>query len=742
MRRDHVGAASSRSWREWRLEEWNAALLRSFFSSGDITGPVTRLLVTREEFTRVAAVAADDADAALEAFLTAVRHRLDGPRSRSLMVDAHRLGSSWCVESSIIPPFLSHLFVTCLAASDVAPGATQFRKRICALLRTDLTQHGLVGDSLNILWRQFAQWLRFRRDCGDTSLRPIELPSVRDVGSLKIIGVSVWLAFPSARDRRQLMSALDDAAVDATAPDVTAVVKSVRRTELSFTSRFRRAFAEFMHAYTDAAPDCERLPFWMAVRDCFGTRAAELRRERGVATAVAEADEDDNLSVFVLADDVAVAHSRWPARPLEMSVRACGHVLIAGRDDLSSVSEIAAVFVPSLSTRIAEGLVLFQQDEDAYWRFSPTLREDAPAQMLVRHDRLPTTSATAAWLDIRRSRYESWFEVRCDDVRKLRALFGRPSQNGLSTFAQSITSADATIIGGIRIDGGWLGRRSFLPVVACSAATAVTAWDEFGKTIELVPSRGSGWTFPAKDICGVVTVRATLPSHDDRIRFVRFYRDVVGDRYAQPRPGRWLCETSATDLVDYSADASMIVGDEPTGWLSRAVATNAYPTAAAGEELESDALLTALAAMSTSGGIPEKMLVDTVTRVEPNQASAWGVIRSLAEIGVFNRLLDKHWRAASYFAVAPHLVVFSSGATLTGVVIGLVQPAVRNAVIIAANKHQLDVRLKGGSSRAVPAVIHITGSTRAHLCDVADACGLEIRQVKPFAEIVQSVPVM
>lgn len=740
MHRDHLAPPSSRSWCEWRLDEWNAALLRSFFSSGDITGPVTRLLVTRKEFTRVAAVAEHDADAALEAFLTVIRHRLEGPPSRSLMVDAHRLASWWCVESSTVPPFLSHLFVTCLAASDVIPGATQFRKRISALLRADLTQHGLIGDSLTKLWRQLAQWLRFQRDCGDTSLRLIELPSLRDVGSLKIIGVSVWLAFPSARDRRQLMSTLDDAVVDPTAPDVTCVVKAVRRRELSFTSRFRRAFAEFMEAYTDAVPDCDRLPFWMAVRDCVGTRAAELRRDRGVATVIAEADEDDKLSVFVLANDVAVARSPWPARPLAMNVRECGYVLTATGDDLSSVNEIAAGFVPSLSARIAEGLVLFQQDEDAYWTFSPTLRDDAPAQMLVRHDRLPPMSTTAAWLDIRRSRYENWFEVRCDDVGSLRALFGHSTQNGFSTFAQSITSANPTIIGGIRIDGGWLGRRSFLPVVVCSAATGVTACDEFGRTVELVPSHGSRWSFPAKDIFGAVTVRATLPSGDDRVRIVRFYRDVVGDKYAQPREGRWLCETSATDLVDYSADALMIVGDEGAAWLSATVTTDAYPTTTAGEDLESDDLLTALAVMSKSGGIPEKTVVDTVGRVEPREASAWGVIRALVEIGVFNRLVDKHWRAASYFAVAPHLVIFPRGASWAGVVVGLVQPAVRNAVIAAANKYRLDVRLKGGTSRVVPALIHITASTPAHLCDVADACGLEVRQVKPLAAIVQSVP--
>lgn len=741
MRPDQLEPGSSRSWREWGLDEWNAALLRSFFSAADMATPVTRLLVTREEFMRVAAVREHQAHAALEAFLSVVRERLQGPPTRSLIADARRLASSWCIESSTIPPFLSHLFVTCLAASDVMPGSKPFRERLSALLRLDLTQHGLTDDTLRRLWQSLAHWLQFQHDCGDTSLRLIELPSLRDVGSLTIIGVSVWLAFPSARDRRHLMSALDDAVVDPFAPDLASVVAAVRRREPLFSPVFRDAFEAFVAACTRAAPECDRLPFWLAVRDCLGSRAVDQFRERGVTTVIAEADEDDNLSVFVLADDVAAARSRrWRALPLAITVQGCGYVLTPEQHTLSSVNEIAAEFVPSLSRRIDEGLVLFQQDEDAVWMFRPTLREDGPGLMLVRDDRLPLVGPAASSLNIRRSQYESWYEVRCDDIRRC-VIFDQWKQNGVSTFAESIKSSDATLVGGVRLDGGWLGRKSFLPAVICSDATAVMASDDCGCTTELAKSSTSQWRFPAKDLSGLVTIRATLPSGNDRIRTARFYHDVIGQEYVQPRERRWLCETGATDLVDYSAEASTISCNEGISWPSAASSTGAYRAATLGQDLDSDDLTTALAIMSKSGdGIAEKRVVETVARVEPNQARAWGVIRSLVEIGAFNRLVDKHWRAARYFAVSPHVVMFPSGAAWVGVVIGLVQPAVRNAVVAAAKKYGLDVCLKGGSSRVVPAVIHATTSTSAQLCDVAAACGLELRQLKPLTTIVQPVP--
>ncbi len=109
--------AENPNWRKGNLWYWNKQLLQYFFESrqpDDV--PVTCLVVTAEELARATGDDSRVPSEVLRAFMDTLRHEL-GRERRSLCADA--LDTDWRPTLYYeIPPFVSHLIATCVAASD------------------------------------------------------------------------------------------------------------------------------------------------------------------------------------------------------------------------------------------------------------------------------------------------------------------------------------------------------------------------------------------------------------------------------------------------------------------------------------------------------------------------------------------------------------------------------------------------------------------------------------------------
>src|SRR5262245_45794626 len=104
--------------RDWTLDHWNSALYRHFFAieSRQSAPPLVRLYVTADAL-RTACSLTCTAKEARSAFLASIKCALG---TRSLSGDAERRAQQWDSESEDVPPFLSHLLLTCMVANDLA----------------------------------------------------------------------------------------------------------------------------------------------------------------------------------------------------------------------------------------------------------------------------------------------------------------------------------------------------------------------------------------------------------------------------------------------------------------------------------------------------------------------------------------------------------------------------------------------------------------------------------------------
>ena len=127
----------------WDIATWNQALFVHFFVSFHAPSRcLSRLYITRDELLSASGTTAFSANEVRTFFINTLRKAIG---TRSLGHDADIRGSRWAVDSEEVPPFLSHLLLTCMVANDLADEVRSigdFRKRLTKILKGGV-HHGL-----------------------------------------------------------------------------------------------------------------------------------------------------------------------------------------------------------------------------------------------------------------------------------------------------------------------------------------------------------------------------------------------------------------------------------------------------------------------------------------------------------------------------------------------------------------------------------------------------------------------
>lgn len=251
-------------WRSWGLKQWAEGLLEAFFvDNAHGQGPITQLVITPDRLAHVVDdVTVDPADVRahfLELFRRSVRPEY-GARPQTIGGHARDLARGWSSQSGETPPFLPHLILTCLAATDLEGENNNFRHHLNQMLVIDGANHGL--EFISDLWRDFFRWLERQRAAG----RNLRLVCEPDIGGLTQIGYPVRLAFPTRRDQRLLVRLLADRDLLGAEPPIDAVRELVVANLRHFTSEFCKAFNEF-DVQLRRGETLMRSAFWTAIRE-------------------------------------------------------------------------------------------------------------------------------------------------------------------------------------------------------------------------------------------------------------------------------------------------------------------------------------------------------------------------------------------------------------------------------------------------------------------------------------------
>lgn len=250
---------SSKHWREWTSDDWNAALVNAVFRDPENAGrPIKRVTATGRFLAQVVSEGESDADSVKAAFL------------RSFGSAPHQIRSffRWTVQKkrsldTECPSFFAQLYLTLLAGSadEVTFKEGDFRKRFSLLMRHARVPEAFPFDDLARMWLSLAKWSQNRALVGDVC-RPLNLPNPYNENR---IGYSKRLAFPSFLDERRLgvlIPKLGDAS------DWKTVSQFVSKNIASFSYSFREEFHYFSDSIVNARlEEAFNSPFWGAIQD-------------------------------------------------------------------------------------------------------------------------------------------------------------------------------------------------------------------------------------------------------------------------------------------------------------------------------------------------------------------------------------------------------------------------------------------------------------------------------------------
>lgn len=770
-------------WRNWYISAWNASLFQYFFLVGDDPSPVSRLVITAEVMRRVVGDDGADACEVRNAFLDCIRGRLRNTR-QSLCRDALSLPWNRNVTSArSIPPFFSHLVVTCLAASDAGddgPLAGHFRVRLKSLLDRETNDPNYPLNELPYLWQSLQAWLAKAREQGEP-YRALVLPNP---GHLSLIGYSVGLAFPSHKDQATLIELLAAAGLPDPAP-VLAVLQCIQRGLGWFSERFQQAFYEFRRAHVARTRDLHNWPIWSAVEEallhvrvCNG-RAAPNKRPRPLLRLLR--DEDWRLVLVLQVDGMLPGEypsgltvepaeelvagpfdHRLDYRGAESSSNTVGHLLLRG--DLQRL--IPALGAADLYHAVDEGVLLFAEDEDGVWRARFYRPDGGEVRGLVRSDLVGgLTTALVAIGGCPRSTpaiYPGWHEVERIDGGQLGQVDLTGTVLGNVRCLQEVLRP--TIIhlqGGVRINGGWLGRYPALPEVIVEGCTRVTLerrgngdGNDPAPTLELAQHQidAHRWTIPGDSVGsshldGPYSVQAFGPSELRATRRADFHSHFARHDFALPSvPELWLGESGsgvATLSREGLGPCGIADDKEPTGFLLGPIKA-ARESDDQSKMVECETLLEVLAALALRRRwLPLGDVLEWMSRILGIDGELlWDVHRGWLEAGYLDCYSYRRWRKRCCFARRPRFVAHRRAGRpdVVAVLQGLSTAVVSRQVVRAAAERGAQVERVPGVSPWVPCPLTVRTTSWSELEGISSEAGLEPPQwLLPLERCVSSV---
>jgi hypothetical protein len=651
--------------------------------------PVSRLAISPEELAKVVGAPDTDAAAARDAFLQVVR--CSPSVFRRHLSSASLEHAAWNRREP--PPFLVYLFFTCFAAASLDADTANvgvFRERLRQLLRHEAGTSYPLGD-LSELWEAFAAWLLTRHNEGE----PYRTLSLPDRGWMTLIGYSVRLAFPRREDRLRLRDVLA-AAGAGTAPTVPEAFQAIDRARSRFSADFRHVFDRARDALERGRDVPELQALWSAVVEAAALagppsrQAARLRFQ-----LLAQEDELGYIDPFVVAVGVPPSTPRGlQFTRLDEPFEAFDHFLCAADGSPSSIVRllltgalddmVSGLAGGHVQRAVREGVLLFQRVDSATWQLAVTRPSEGRVRMLIR------TRLRAEVLRLlsgsgrreRRSRFDGWDEISEFDITELAEVHGTNTTalKAVRCLQRIEIGPQVHLVGGIRIDGGYLGIPGLLPEMHCAEAEQAALFQltegpgeprsEHVTTLEPDEQRRGSFRWPRAQgalegaylLAGVKAGRVVAP------REIVFHSRGLSHDYACPTdPARWLVEACISDVTP--------AGPTSDGFLETAigVATPVMTTDADSvdgvrvltnrsidDESSHDLLVEALAAISVARrGIAESELIEILTKLVPetNGSSVWAIMRGWLEAGYLDCLTRRQWRGRVYFARRPQFVL-------------------------------------------------------------------------------------
>jgi len=726
------------AWKDWDAAAWGRALLRHYFAGRD-SRPVSRLAISPEELARAAGAPDTSAAAVQDAFLEAVRCSPTAFRRRLSTVSIAPRAWNRAEE----PPFLAYLFLTCVAAASLNAAIADegvFRERVRRLLEHD-EGTSYAFDELSLLWETFAEWLKTRRDEG-AAYRVLSLP---DRGRMRRIGYSVRLAFPRREDRVRLRDVLAAARVLAN-PTVPEVLQAIDRGRDQFSPDFRHVYDRARAAAVSGRDNSELHALWSAVLEAAALASpTERRHVRARFQLLAQEDDFGRLDPFVVATGTVPAPAREARTgvrfsPLDEPADEFDHFVSATDGTIGRIADLLLMGaledrVPGLANSpipraVRDGVLLFRQRDSATWELAVTRPNEGRARALVRAplsepfvDLLRGATGPA-----RETRFDGWSEIAPFDLTQLPIPSRReaPALAAIRCLQRVEVGPQLHLVGGIRVDGGYLGLPGLLPEVHCAGADRAVLFrlvDSDGEersenvaTLEPVTGRPGvfGWPAEPGELEGPYVLAGMRASGVIAPREVLFRGRGLRHDYRGPtHPERWLVEASVVDVV--AAGPPPHAGSEAVsdGFLTTRIGATTrlspFDPASHGavdlllgrsvdDDPAHDRLVETLAAVAaTRQGVPEGELIEVLAKLLPHAPGfrVWGIVRGWVEAGYLDCLTRRLWRGRVYFARRPRMVLMPEVDAIT------VHPASGRATAVRGVLHGLaPYRLRNAVQRA------------------------------------------
>jgi hypothetical protein len=683
----------------WDLAKWNQALFVHFFVSLQIPSRcISRLYITGDELQSASGITTSSANEVRTCFINTLRKTIG---TRSLGHDAEIRGRRWVVDSDQVPPFLSHLLLTCMVANDLADEVKSigdFRKRLTKILKGGV-HHGL--PRLRPLWEEFSAWLALR-NTRDPRIATLKLPSIPKSGHHSIIGYPLRLSVPSRRDQKLLTDLLRSNQLLGIEPPVQEVIALVQSRSTKFSLAFREVFREFIEGLKKVSRTAlSHTTFWLAIHEIAqGTSLLQASTSSTLKTRVEMEDDDGDFWLYITCDRAEKLNGYHciplPAvrtSPFQYALRSdtgtgssFPHQLFLNGTSPRAIE----IFLRPLKAAIADGIVLFVEDEDNVYTFTPTIPASGRLCALV-SDKLSAQlksaiSARRINVEITKSAYKGWSEWReftAEDLQE--ADFSRLSLlSKVSSLKQTLPVPQIHIRGGIRAGDSYVSLVGSLPRIEIPDAERVTLLLHDGSKIELEMSRSGmgGWDFPeAIDhllLIGQHRLIAYLASVQLAEKSISFVQDVFGTRYKRPSTdGRWFVESGTQDSAVFKTDDLLVP------WKSTeeifTVDQEILNHRGFGNSEQLQAAVTRLTALLASQrGISERELVFVLKDIlNIPWPAVWPTLRAWVENAMLDCLVDLRWRARLYFGRQPTLVAYRNGNGVSAVLTGLVPPFLR-----------------------------------------------------------------
>jgi hypothetical protein len=489
-------------------------------------------------------------------------------------------------------------------------------------------------------------------------------------------------------------------------PTVPEAFQAIGRARERFSSDFREVFDRARAALATRKDGPELDALWSAVLEAAGLAPSPRDTTRVRYQLLLQEDELDRPDpILVATARPSAARGAATFLRLDDPFGEFGYLVSAADGDTTLIATLLLLGAlndraPNLTgspvvRAVTEGVLLFRRNDYSDWELVTSRPPEGQVRALVRMDLCASLLGLfeRAGQRARPTRFDGWSDIGPFDINSVRdpTIADAPGLASVRCLQSIEVGPHLHLVGGIRIDGGFLGTRGLLPSVHLPDAehlTALRLQSDPGQPQTALVARlvrdldnpsAFLWTEEQEDLEGSFVLAGTRDTSVIASRQVLFHSRVLSHNYAVPSdPQRWLVEVNTPDLASASDGIDGCFGPvlPPALHNSRRGHSSDELFESPGlngrlvdEDQRFDRFVEAMAAISARRkGLTEYEVLDLLQRLTGLGAGyrIWDVVRGWNESGFFDVLTRRNWRGRVYFARRPRLVVIEDG-SLTSV---------------------------------------------------------------------------